>query len=168
MNAIEKITPTAFVRCGLLLLFVGLQELLLLVRVSFEEEARDLVKGATHAFEQFPHAAEREPSPEGFLDPLTGLGRRLEASGGDLAFEVVELRRFQSAQVAFIVEPTKGLQSAALVEFQPVAHRAATDAKELTDVLGRASFIPPEQGGETVVDARVFLLASEFFDLFAE
>ena len=135
MHPVEKIAPPAFVLRWLLVCFVGLEELLLLVGVGLEEKARHLVKGAPHSLEQLPHAAEREPSPEGCLDPLTGLGRRLEASGGDLAFEVVELRRFQSAQVALVVEGAKRLQSVALVQFDPVAHGPATDAQELGDVL---------------------------------
>jgi hypothetical protein len=91
----------------------------------------------------------------------------VEASGGDLAFEVVELRRCQSTPVALIREGPKGFQSVALVKFDPVANGTRTDAEELGNVLGRASLIPPKQSGEAVVEARVFLLASEFFDLLA-
>ena len=93
------------------------------------------MKGAPEALEQFPHAADREPSPEGFLDPRARLSRCLEASGGDLAFEVVELARFQSAWVAFILQSTKGLQPAALVKFQPVANSARTDPEEFRDLF---------------------------------
>ena len=167
MDAIEEIASAAFGPRGLLLLFVGFEELLLFVRVGLEEEARDLVKGATQAFEQLTHAAEREPSPEGGLDPRAGLGRRVKASGGDLAFEVIELRRFQSARIAFVLEGAKSLQAAALVEFDPVANSSAGDAKELGDVFTRASLIQRQKSGETVVDANVFLLAAKFFDLLA-
>jgi hypothetical protein len=96
------------------------------------------------------------------------LGGRLEVARGDLAFEVVELRRFQSALVAFVLQSAKGLESAVLVEFQPVANGTGTDAEELGDVIERPSLIQPEQGGKPVVDAGVFLLATEFLDLLAE
>jgi hypothetical protein len=82
-----------------------------------------------------------------------------EASG-NLAFEVVELGRLQSTWVALIFQSRKRLQSAALVKFQPVANGAGTDAEELGDLFGRASLAQPQQGGEAVVKAKVFVLAA--------
>ncbi len=96
------------------------------------------------------------------------MGRRLEASRGDLAFEVVELCGLQSAWIPFVVQGLQRLESAALVEFQPVSHGAAADAKELRAVVERPALIQPEQNGQAVVDADVFLLATKFFDLLAE
>ncbi len=104
MHAIKEITPTPFGWRCCLLLFITVQKLLLFVGIGLEQEARNLMKGATQAFEQFAHAAEREPSPEGFLDPRTRLGRCFEASGGYLVFELVELRPLQSARVALILQ----------------------------------------------------------------
>ena len=111
MDAVEEIAPTslrpAWSAC---LVRRPARNSCCLSGSALKRKPADLVKGATQAFEQFTHAAEREPSPEGFLDPLTGLGRRLEASGGDLAFEMVELRRLQSARVALVLQGTKGLR----------------------------------------------------------
>jgi len=96
MQAVEEITPPAFGRCGLLVLLVLLEELLLLIRIGLEEGAADLMKGTTQALEEFAPAAFGEPSTEGLLDPGARLSRGLEVARGDLAFEVVELRRLES------------------------------------------------------------------------
>src|SRR5262249_36362729 len=160
MDPIEKIAAPTIALHFQFVLFVVLQELLLLIRVRLEEEATDLMKGATQPMQELAHAAFGGPSTEGLLDPVAHLRRRLEAAGGDLALEVVELGRLQSAPVAFVLQGAEGLQSAALVQFQPVVDRAGTDAEELGDLIERQSLPQPEQGRETVGDAHVFLLAT--------
>ena len=80
--------------------------------------------------EQFAHAARGEPSTEGRLDPVARLASRLEAAGGDLALEAVELARPESARVALVLQGAEGFQPAALVELPPVADGAGTDAEE--------------------------------------
>src|SRR5262249_26083348 len=129
MSPVQEVAPPAFGPCCLSVLFIGLKELLLLVRISLEEEAADPVEGAAQPMEQFAHAAWGEPSTEGRLDPVAHLASRLEAAGGDFAFEAVELARPESARVALVLQGAERLQSTALVELQPVADGAGTDAE---------------------------------------
>jgi hypothetical protein len=167
MHPVEEIPPPAVGLHFLLVVCVVVHERLLLVRIGLEEKAADLVKGAAQAMEELAHAALGKPSPEGLLDPVAHVGRRLETAGSDLPFEVVELRRLQSTQVAFVLQSTKGLQSAALVKLQPVADRAGTDPQEFGHLFERQPSVQPEQGRETVVKAHVFLFAPQFVDLLA-
>jgi hypothetical protein len=51
-----------------------------------------------------------------------------------------------------------------LVQVQPVADGAGTDAQEGGDLFGGASLAQPQQGGEAVVKACVLLLAAELFE----
>src|SRR6476619_6723974 len=108
MHAVEEIAPPTV---GLHLLFVlgvVVQERLLFVRIGLEEEAADLLEGTAQTLEEFTHTTFGKPSPEGLLVPIAHLCRRPEAAGGNLAFEVVELGRFQSARVTLVVEVTEG------------------------------------------------------------
>ena len=89
MNPIDEVAPPAFGPRLLSVLFIVPKELLLLVRISLEEEATDPVEGAAQPMEQFAHAARGEPSTEGRLDPVARLAGRVEAAGGDFAFDAV-------------------------------------------------------------------------------
>src|SRR5262249_4517190 len=135
MHPVQEIAPPAFGRRGLLILFVVIDEFLLLIGIGLEEEAADLMKGAAQAPPQLAHATWGEPSTEGLLDPIARLGGRREASAGDRAFAVVEWRRFPSARVALVLEGQPRLQPTALVELQPVADGAGTDSEELGDLV---------------------------------
>jgi hypothetical protein len=126
------------------------------------------MKGAAQAVEEFAHAAAREPSTEGLLDPVAHLGGRLEAAGGDFAFEEVELRRLESARVALVLQGAEGVQTAALVEIEPVADRAWTDTEQGSNLLRGLALVQPQQGGQAVMNADVFLVAAFFFDLLAQ
>jgi hypothetical protein len=105
-----------------------------------------------------------ELSTEGLLDSVAHLGSCLEAAGGDLTFEEVELARLELAQVAFVLQGAEGLESATLVEFQPVVRGARTDPQELSNLVEGQSLVQPEQGRETVLQANVFLFATELFN----
>jgi hypothetical protein len=80
--------------------------------------------------------------------------------------EAVELARPESARVALVLRGAGGFQPAALVELPPVADGAGTDAEEGGDLLGGASLAQPQQGGEAVVKAGVFLQAASFSRFF--
>src|SRR5262245_41474876 len=165
MHSVEKIAPPPLGLCLPFVLFVVLQELLLLIRIGLEEEATYLVKGAAQAMEEFAHTAPAKPSTEGFLDPVAHLCRGLEAAGGDLSLERVELARPESARVAVVLQGEEGLQSAAVVELQPVADGAGADAEEFRDLFERPALAQPQQGRETIVEAHVILLAPQFVNL---
>jgi hypothetical protein len=95
---------------------------------------------------EFAHATLGEPSPEGLLDPVAHLRRGLEAAGGDLTLEVVELGRLESAWIPLVVESAQGLQAVAAVQLQPVADGAGADAEEIGNLLNRSALTQPEQG----------------------
>ena len=57
------------------------------------------------------------------------------AAGGDLAFEVVELRGPESARVALVVEGAEGIQAVAPVQFQPIADGAGADVEKDSNFL---------------------------------
>src|SRR5437762_2500295 len=99
-HPVDEIASPAFALNLLLVLLVIGHELLLFAMVGLEEEGAGLVEGAAQTHQQFPHAGWREPSTEGFLDPVTHLSGALEASRGHFLFELVELSSRQSAGVA--------------------------------------------------------------------
>jgi hypothetical protein len=126
------------------------------------------MEGTAQTMQECTHAASGEPSTEGFLDPVAHLSRRFEAAGGDRVLEVVELAGLESTRVAFVLQGAKGLESALLVKFQPVADSAGTDVEKFRNLIERQTFAQPEQGGKAVVDANIFLFAAQFFDLLAQ
>src|SRR5262249_26956840 len=164
VNPIDEIaSPAVAADLALVLLIFG-DELFLLFLIGLEEEAAHLVERATQALEQFAHAAGRKPSTEGLLDPLAGLSRTLEASGGDLLLELVELASSQSAGVAFVLQRTQGIESVALVEGQPVLDGTRADAQPRSDLLSRIAVRQPQQGGKAIMNPCLLLVAAKLFD----
>jgi hypothetical protein len=125
------------------------------------------VEGAAQTHQQFAHAARGEPSTEGRLDPLADLSRALEASGGDLAFELIELGRRESARVALVVQAAQQLQAARSKEGEPVRERARADIEEVGHFVGRVTLVQPQQGRQTLVDACISFVAAQFLNLLA-
>ena len=117
-------------------------------------------KEAAQTLEQFAHAALGEPSTEGFLDPIADLSGGLETPGGDLLLELVELGLGQSAGVALVLQSAEGLEALGPEESDPVVDRPRAHAEQVSDFLCRIVLVQPQQRRQTLVDARVLLLAA--------
>src|SRR4051794_25641312 len=85
-------------RRSLLLLVLG-DELVLLVRIGFPQEAGHLVVAGTDPPEQLLDPAGGVGNAEGFLEPVADLIRVAEAPGADFVLEVFDLRGGQVARV---------------------------------------------------------------------
>jgi hypothetical protein len=87
-------------------------ELLLLVRVGFPQEASHLVIAGADAPEQALDAAGGVPDPARLLDPEAGLIGAAEAPRADLLLEPLELSGGEVPWVTFLVEGTQSVQTA--------------------------------------------------------
>jgi len=95
------------------------------------------------------------------------LGCTLEAAGGDLLLELVELSRRQYTRVDLVLQRTKSLKSFALVKSKPVLDGTRAKAQQRSDLLSREAVSQPQQGGKAIVNPDILLLAAKLFYLFA-
>src|SRR5512135_261340 len=101
------------------------------------------------------------------LDPGPHLLGIVEGPRGDLLPELLDLGRSKPTAIAPVVQGTQWIQALVAGDTKPVPELAAEDTQQLGDLFPSASFIDPEEGGETLEDATLAGLSSPLQDLLA-
>src|SRR5271169_120504 len=141
-------------RRSLLLLVLG-DELVLLVRIGFPQEAGHLVVAGTDALEKLLDATGRVGDAEGSRDPVTNLIRVAEAAGADFLLELLDLLCGKVAWVALVVQGTQDVKSLVAEDAQPLAQLGGTHAQELGDLIAGLAGGDGQDGGEALVEASI-------------
>jgi hypothetical protein len=135
---------------------------LLFIRVSFPQEATDLVVGNANPLEEIFDSRGRIPDTEGGFDPVADLVGVAKTSGADLPLELFDLVRREVARIALVVQSTEGLEPVVAEDTEPFAQLRQAHTQQLRDFF---SGFPPsnsQDGGEALVNPPIqrFLASS--------
>src|SRR5262249_51143841 len=132
-----------------------LDEGALLIRVGFPQQAGHLVVADADAFEQVFDPGGRIADGEGGLEPVAELGGVAEATGADLALELLDLAGGEFTGVALVVDLAEDVEAFVAVDAEPVAQLGKADAEQLGDLFPGLASADRQDRGEALVDAPV-------------
>jgi hypothetical protein len=142
-------------------------ELLLLVRVGFPQEAGHPVVAGADAAQQILDATGGVQDTERFLDPEADLIGAAKAPRTDLLLEALDLCGGEVPRVAPVMLGAQAVQPAVAGQSQPLGELAHAPAQEVGYLEPGLAAGDPEHGGETLEDALVVRLVAAALEFLA-